>query len=115
MKKNKEIEELLLNDSNYEAMIKAKIEREFKAELKNSVKKDEFLFNIKKVPAGKLFSRDAVYEVINKKSKTKSYINGIQADGYLGTQNNVRNKLLTGETDSFVSGDCYVKFIKAKL
>ena len=53
--------------------------------------------------------------MINKNSKTKSYINGIQAEGYLGSNVPDRTKLLAGESNSFVAGNNYVKFIKVKV
>jgi len=115
MKKNKEIEDLLLNDSNYEELVKAKIEKEFNENLNSAAIKDEYIFDIKKVPSDKLFSKDAIYEVINKSSKTKSYINGLQAEGYIGAQNEARIKLLNGVSDSFISSDCYIKFVKVKI
>ena len=46
---------------------------------------------------------------------TKSYINGVQAEGYLGSQNADRMKLLAGEADSFVCENSYVKFIKVTV
>ena len=78
MKKNKEIEEILLNDSAFEQAVKAKIERDFNKELEDvkASKKVDYVFEIKDVPAGKLFTKNAIFEVINKNSKTKSYING---------------------------------------
>lgn len=116
MKKNKEIEKLLLNDTSYESIVKSKMEQEFTNELNRAkaIHKKVF-FDIKKVPKERIFSKDAVYSVINKTSKTKSYINGIQAEGYLGSQTIVREKLLSGEADSFVNGNIFVKFVKIKI
>ena len=115
MKKN-DIEKILLNDENYENMLKQKFETDFKNELKNAYKnKTKYLTDIKLVPAEKLFSKDAIFEVLNKASKTCTYINGVQAEGYLGIQNSDREKLLTGQSEFFVSGDCFIKFIKAKV
>lgn len=117
MKENKDIEQILLNDSAYEKLMKTKVEKEFISELKISEmhKNKEEITEITKVPEGKLFSKNAVYSVINKNSKTKSYINGVQAEGFLGGQNSVRQKLLSGSADFFVSGNCYVKFEKVKI
>lgn len=116
MKKNKEIEEILLNGSSYDEMVKSKVEREFltELELNKQIQTPNIVTDIKKVPANKLFSKDAIYEVLNKDSKTKSYVNGIQAEGYLGAKCSERAKLFAGETDAFVSGNCYVKFVKVK-
>ena len=115
-KENKVIEQMLLEGFEYEKMVKTKIEKEFNDEIEKSKNnQSKYITDIKSVPAGKLFSKFATYEVMNKSSKTKSYINGIQAEGYLGGKNAERQKLLQGETDSFVSGNSYVKFIKVKV
>ena len=117
MKKNKEIEEILLNDSAFEQAVKAKIERDFNKELEDikASKKVDYILEIKDVPAGKLFTKNAIFEVINKNSKTQSFINGVQAEGFLGTQYSDREKLLNGEIKSFVSGSNFIKFVKVKV
>ena len=115
MKKDNDIEKLLLNDSNYEKAVKSHIEKEFKQTLKLKKVKTNYITDVKSVPKNKLFSKFATFEVINKKSKTKSFINGLQAEGYLGSQVSDRQKLLSGQTDSFVSEDCFIKFIKVKV
>lgn len=113
MKEDKEIEKILLNDEKYEKFINEKAEQEFNNILKEAqnVKNTE-IKDIKQVPKELLFSKKATYVVINKTSKTKSYINGLQAEGFLGNKNVLREKLVSGLTDSFVSGDNYVKFYK---
>lgn len=117
MKENKEIEKMLMDDAAYNKLIKSKIEDEFINEL-NSAKlqrtKDE-ITDLKKVPKDKLFSKDAVFLIMNKNSRTKSFINGVQAEGFLGTQYSDREKLLNAETDSFVCGNSFIKFVKVKV
>ena len=117
MKKNKEIENLLLNSSTFDELVNAKLEKEFIDSLGNNkqIKSKKYITNIKEVPRDKIFSKDAVYSVINKDSRTKSYINGLQAEGCLGVQNLVRAKLLAGQVDSFVSENSLVKFVKVKV
>ncbi len=116
MKTDKETEKLLLNDSEYDKIVAMKIEQEFCEEIKpENKKKETYSFNIKEIPPSKLFSKASVFEVLNKSSKTKSYINGIQAEGFLGTDTINRNKLLSGEILAFVSGNNYIKFIKCKI
>lgn len=116
MKENKEIEQILLNDSAYEKLVNTKIEKEFMNEVSPlSIKKEEVIKDIKLVPKDKLFTKEAVYLVLNKSSKTKSYVNGLQAEGFLGGQNSLREKFLTLETDAFVNGDYYVKFQEVKV
>lgn len=115
MKENKEIEKLLLDESAYDKLMKSKIEFEFTKELEQVKSKDhKFITDIKKVPSGKLFTKDAVFEILNKTSKTKSYITGVQAEGFLGTKYTERENLLKGETDSFVNGNNFIKFVKVK-
>ncbi len=116
MKKNKEIEKILLNSASYDQMVKSKVESDFVKELEGYKKQQSknFIIDIKNAPKNKLFTKDAVYEVLNKNSKTKSYVNGVQAEGYLGAQSADRAKLLSGESDAFVCGNCYVKFVKVK-
>src|SRR5574344_195925 len=117
MKEDKEIEQILLNDSNYEKFVNKKIEKEFTQEIESTQKKEEpkVITNISLVPKEKLFSKDATYIVMNKKSKTKSYINGIQTDGFLGSQKTLREKCKKAEVDYFSSGENYVKFYRIKL
>ncbi len=115
MKTDKETEKLLLNDAEFDKLLKMRIEKEFNEELAANKEPIEVLQDIRKIPADKLFSKFAVFEIINKTSKTKSYINGIQAEGFLGADNLNRKKLLSGESSSFVSGENYIKFIKCNL
>ena len=113
MKEDKEIEQILLNDEKYEKFINEKAEQEFNQILEDAKNlKNTEIKDFKKVPKEMLFSKKAVYLVINKSSKTKSYVNGIQAEGLLGNKEILREKLVSGVTDSFVSDDNFVKFYK---
>lgn len=113
MKEHNEIEQILLNDSEYEKITKAKLEQDFRKELnKKSYQNSKIITDIKLVPKDKIFSKFTIFEVLNKVSKTSSKINGLQADGYLGKQNSDRIKLQSREIDSFVCGDKFVKFLK---
>lgn len=113
MKENKEIERILLNDKNYEKFMNTKIQKEFEEITKgtNSAPAEE-IADINKVSSSDLFDKRAIYLVMNKLSRTKSYINGIQAEGFLGSDEIQRKKLLSKEADYFVSGDRYIKFFK---
>ena len=116
MKKDTKIEEMLLSDENYEKMVREKTEKDFKNVLENNqTPENKYITDIKSVPENLLFSKLAIYQVINRQSKTCSYINGLQAEGYLGSNNSERLKLLSGQTDSFVSDDVFVKFVKVKV
>lgn len=114
MKKDKEIEQMLLDDKNYEKFLKAKTEKEFTEILNTkSLQKENIITDIKKVPTEKLFSKSSTYTIISKVSKTKSYINGLQAESYLVSLPD-RQKLLSKETDYFVYKDYYIKFYEFK-
>ncbi len=114
MKEDKEIEKILLNDKNYEKFMHSKIEKEF-IEITNDNKSEtKNITDIKEVPKDKIFSKKTTYLVMNKNSKTKSYINGLQAEGFLGSDNEQRKKLISGEVDYFVCGNSYIKFYKYK-
>ncbi len=114
MKDNKEIEKILLDDKEYEKLVESKIKKEFSSVGVNSDKAKKIITDIKNVPKDKLFSKSAVYLVLNKDSDSKSCINGIQAEGFLGSQNSAREKFLSGETDYFISGNSYIRFLKFK-
>lgn len=115
MKEDKEIEKILLNNEEYENFINKRTEQDFEKELENSTSKSICTDDFKSVPKEELFSKNTLYSVINKTSKTKSYINGVQAEGFLGAQEIVRDNFLSKKTDSFVAGDMYIKFYKYKV
>lgn len=116
MKEDKNIEQILLNDEEYEKISTKKIESDFVREIdKSKNKTSEIITDIKFAPKNKLFSKDAIYLILNKNSRTKSYVNGIQAEGFLGNQTSTREKFLTGEIDSFTKDDYFVKFLKVRI
>lgn len=116
MKEDKNIEQILLNDKEYEKISTKKIESDFVREIdKSKNKTSEIITDIKLAPKNKLFSKDAIYLILNKNSRTKSYVNGIQAEGFLGNQTATREKFLTGEIDSFAKDDYFVKFLKVRI
>jgi hypothetical protein len=117
MKDDKNIEKMLLKDTSYDKLLNVFQEEEFNKTLEKAKEKQNFkiITNIKEAPKDKLFTKDATFEVINKISKTKTKINGIQAEGYLGSQNSVRDTLLAGNVDAFISQNCYIKFLKVKV
>lgn len=116
MKEDKNIEQMLLNNSDYEKFSSKKFENDFIQEINNSKNKNtKIITDIKLAPKNKLFTKDAIYLVMNKNSKTKSCVNGIQAEGFLGNQNITREKFLKGEINSFVKDDYFVKFLKVRV
>lgn len=116
MKTNNEIEKILLKDEKYEKLVSSKIEKDFENVLNEKTsQKPEIITEISEVPQGLLFSKSSTFEVINKTNKTKSFINGLQAEGFLGANDFERSKLLKGETNAFVRDNIFVKFVKCKI
>ena len=105
--KDKEIEKILLNDEKYEKLVKSRIESEFKKAVSVEKKSKKTVTDFNKVPKSEIFSKNTVYIVLNKENKTKSYINGIQAEGFLGSDMFQRNKFLSKQADYFVCGNNY--------
>lgn len=118
MKEKKEdIEQMLLNNMSLDELIKMKIEKEFKSEIAK-VKKvpvRKVITDISKVPQNRIFSKDAVYRLFNRNTKTETFINGLQAESLLGIQNTVREKIYRGELGAFTTDDAYVKFEKINV
>lgn len=115
--KNNDAEALLLNSASLEDLIKMKIEKEFLSDL-NKVKQPvtrRKIENLKDVPSDKVFSRFTVFRCFNRGTGCETFINGIQAEGLIGIQNNVREKMLSGELNAFTTDDMYVKFEKAEF
>ena len=85
MKTNNEIEKILLNDAEYDKFVSSKIEKDFENALGEKVAKtSEIISDISQVPKTLLFSKNSTFEVINKANRRKSYINGLQSEGFLG-------------------------------
>lgn len=113
MKKQNEIaEEVLMKNKSIDELIALKMQEE----LKNAFKKRVGIadrtkvFEITKVPAEKLFSKKAYYKVFNKETQVQTMVNGLQAEGLIGMQDDTRKKLLQHETDIFSTDNLFVKF-----
>lgn len=113
--KNNDAEKILLNNASLDELIKMRIEKEFMEDFKKAKEKPKKIeyTNIKDVPKDKIFSKNSVFRCFNRNTKCETYINGIQADAYIGIQDIIRKKMLQGELDVFTTDDCYIKFEKA--
>ena len=112
--KDSDIEARLLSDASLDELIKMKIEKEYMSDLKKLKEKspEKIYKNICEVPKDKIFSKEAVFKIFNRNSGCETLINGIQAEALIGTQNNIREKMLKGELDAFTTDDSYIKFEK---
>lgn len=113
-KETNDIEQRLLGNASLDELIKMKMEEELHAEFKKSKEKIEkqIITDISKVPAELIFSKQAVYKVFNRINKTETYINGVQAEGMLGLQTAIREKVKSGQMDAFSTDSVYIKFEK---
>ncbi len=115
--KNKDFEEMLMNGTSLDDLIKMKIEQEFMTDMKRTKEKPKtkVILDFKKVPRDKIFSKNAVYRIFNRITKCETYINGVQAEALIGIQNNIREKMLNAELSAFTTDDAYVKFERVDL
>lgn len=113
MTKHKQIvEDALISGKSIDELIKIKMKEEIKNIFERNVEKitSRRIENIKDVPRGRLFSKDAIFKIFNKHNNTVSFINGIQAEALLGLDEVSREKLLHGESDTFSTENSFVKF-----
>ena len=112
MSKNNDIETSLLSGKSIDELIKQKIDDEISKELEaaKSAAKFRTITDFKLLPESQTFSKSASYLVFNRKTHSESVINGVQAEGIIGLQSKIREKLIKKEIDSFLTDDYYVKF-----
>ena len=113
MKDKKDIEQVLLNNASLDELIKMKIEQEFRKNAKPKKIVQKKVTDLKKVPKEKIFTKDAVFRVYNRINGNETFVNGIQADAMLGTQDSIREKILEKTLTAFSTEDTYVKFESA--
>ena len=111
----KDIEEVLLNSTPLDELIKIKIDEEFNSKKHNAKQKTQIITDLKEVPKEKIFSKNSIFRVYNRKNLTQSCINGMQAESLIGIQTEIREKILSGSLTAFSTEDAYVKFEKTIL
>ena len=113
----KEMEQVLLNNTSLDELIKMKIEEEFKSNTTKQKQKNvsKVVYDLKDVPKDLIFGKNSIFRVYNRLNKTESLVNGVQADAMIGIQMGIREKFLTGELTAFSIDDAYVKFEKVIL
>lgn len=113
-KQENDIEQRLLGNASLDELIKMKMEEELQEEFKKSKEKIEkqIVTDISKVPTELIFSKQTVYKVFNRITKSETYINGLQAEGLLGLQTVMREKIKSGQMNAFSTNNAYVKFEK---
>lgn len=109
----KDIEQTLLNNASIDELIRMKIEQEFKSAKPKNSTKTKTVTDLKDVPEECIFSKDSVFRVFNRKDKSETFVNGIQAEAMIGIQPGVREKILAKVLTAFSTEDVFVKFEKA--
>ena len=109
----KDMEQVLLNNATLDELIKMKIEQEFMAEKPKTKIAQKVVTDLKEVPKEVIFSKDSVFRVYNRLSKTETFINGMQADAMIGAQTGIREKFFDKVLTAFSTDDAYIKFEKA--
>ena len=102
----KNFDDLLIENN-----LKEKIKKEMK-KAENVKKTENKTLKFKDLTQQELFSQRALWKVFNRKNCTNSLINGIQAEGFLGSQDNLRSEIIKHKTDCFLSNHLYVEFYK---
>ncbi len=114
--KNKDKEEMLLSGASLEDLIKMKIENELNEELAKSHKRLEkkTYTDLSEVPKHLIFSAKSTWRLFNRRNKTETFINGIQAEALIGVEHAVREKVTQGTLSAFATDEAYVKFERAQ-
>ena len=114
--KNKDKEEMLFSGASLEDLIKMKIENELNEELAKSHKKLEkkVYVELSEVPKELIFSTKSTWRLFNRRNKTETFINGIQAEALIGLEHSVREKISQGLLGAFATDEAYVKFERAQ-
>ena len=117
MTKNTNAEEILLSGKSLDELIKIKMQRQIEEQIKNAKKKREFYSekNIANVPKHLIFSNKSIFKVYSKTNQSESFITGIQADGFLGLRDDLRNQLLEGTLSAFEVDDAFITFDRIEL
>ena len=114
---NKDKEEMLLKGISLDELISMKMQEDYKnlmKEVERPVKVVQ-VKDITKLAQDVIFSKKSVFRTFNKITKTESFITGLQAEGMLGLQNDLRKSFCEGKIKAFISGDNYVEFMWAEI
>ena len=112
---NKDKEKMLLTGKSLEELIEMKIQEEYKSVMNTPLPSIKKVTDCSQLKEKDIFSKNATFKVFNKTTRMESFINGVQAEGMIGLQPNVREALLAGKIRAFISGENYVEFLYSKV
>lgn len=112
MTKKEDMEQMLLSSASLDELIRMKMEAELKNDFDKAKQKpkERIITNIADAPKHLIFSKSAVYKLFNRKTRTETNINGVQAEALTGLQTSIRDRMKEGMMDAFSTDDVYVKF-----
>lgn len=99
-----------LGDIPVEEVIKATAKKEQERAKQKVVKK--VIKDFDEVPENQILGRNTVYSCYNRLNKTTSLINGMQFDGIIGLDKNVRNALKAKAYSSCTLKDYLIEFVE---
>lgn len=112
------IKSILLSEESLDELInrrmEADIERRKQEREAERARGNCEIEDIKQLSAKEILSKEATYLVYTKDSGEETYLNGIQINGILGLECEIRRKLTSGEISGFSTGGYHAKFVKYK-
>ena len=99
------------DDLLIEKNLKEKIHKEIDA-AKNRSQSEKTEKKFQDLTQNELFSKRSVWKVFNRRNYTNSLINGLQAEAFIGNNDNIREEILSKKTDCFLSNHLYIEFYR---
>ena len=97
------------DDLLIEKNLKERIKEEIQA-AKNQKKEEKKELKFEELSEKELFSQRSLWKVFNRRNYTNSIINGVQAEAFLGANDNLRTEIINHKTDCFLANHLYIEF-----
>lgn len=115
--KKDKLDEIIRLGTSFDEIVTKRCEQEALEQMEEAKKQKQetLITKFEDLPSDMTFSKKAFYKVFNRKNKTESFINGIQFEGFLGSNKNLRQNILERKLDCFANDEFYIKFDNAKI
>lgn len=100
------LDDILFDNNLKEKMHKEIVEKSKEIKHIDTKKKK----NIKDLSPEEIFSANTIWKIYNRKTNIHSFINGIQAEGYIGMQDEIRHLIISYQSDCFLVDDFFIEF-----
>lgn len=111
----KDMEKLLLNKHSLDDLIKMQIEEEFYTKQETTTKKNKIITDITQLKPNQIFNKSSVFKFFNRKNKTETFIDGVQAEAIIGSETEIKEKFMDGSLSAFATDDAFIKFERASI